>query len=151
MFDLEGFRSAVDHLHSLLERTDEAVAGIQLSSDSWSLKEIVGHLIDSASNNHQRFVRLQEGPLEEFPAYAGERWIQIQRYNQMSWSLLKELWLNYNRLILWLAGHIPESCLANTWSVEGNARTLEWLVNDYYRHLKWHTEHFQRRISELSV
>ena len=68
----------------------------------------------------------------------------------MSWSLLKELWLNYNRLILWLAGHIPESCLANTWSVEDDARTLEWLVNDYYRHLKCHTEHFQRRVSELS-
>ena len=150
MFDLEGFRSTVDHLHSLLEQSDEAAAGIQLSADAWSLKEIVGHLIDSASNNHQRFVRLQEGPLEEFPAYAGERWIQIQRYNQMSWSLLKELWLNYNRLILWLAGHIPESCLANTWSVGGNTRTLVWLVNDYYRHLKWHTEHFQRRVSELS-
>ena len=69
MFDLEGFRSAVDHLHTLIEQTDEAAAGIQLSSDAWSLKEIVGHLIDSASNNHQRFARLREGPLEESPAY----------------------------------------------------------------------------------
>ena len=59
MFDIEGFRSAVDHLHSLLETTDEAAAGIQLSTDSWSLKEIVGHLIDSYDS--------KRGPWESFP------------------------------------------------------------------------------------
>jgi len=64
--------------------------------------------------------------------------------------MLKELWLSYNRLIVRLIGHVPESCLTNTWPVKGNARTLEWLVNDYNRYLKGHTEHFQRRVSELS-
>jgi hypothetical protein len=27
--------------------------------DKWSKKEILGHLIDSAANNHQRFIRAQ--------------------------------------------------------------------------------------------
>ncbi|UCF98889.1 MAG: hypothetical protein JSV89_04950 [Spirochaetaceae bacterium] len=150
MFELENFEKAVDRLYSLLKRTDESIVGIQLSDDAWSLKEIVGHLIDSASNNHQRFVRLQGGSLEGFPTYDGERWIKIQKYNHMNWSLLKDLCMNFNRLILRVVESIPEECLGNTWSLEGNTFTLEWLVNDYYRHLKSHIEHFQIRTAEIN-
>lgn len=150
MFDLDAFRSAVNRLHELLEQTDEANAGIQLSADAWSLKEIVGHLIDSASNNHQRFVRLQLGDLEEFPAYEAEQWIRIQQYNTMDWELLKALWFHFNTLILAMVERIPDGCLNNTWSVDDNPRTLEWLVNDYYRHLNWHSEHYRRRAAEIT-
>ena len=114
MFDLDTFRVAVDRLHELLRQTDAANVGIQLSSDAWSLKEIVGHLIDSASNNHQRFVRLQIGNLEEFPAYEAEQWIRIQQYNRMDWGMLKDLWLHFNTLILALVERIPQKCLTNT-------------------------------------
>lgn len=149
MFDLDTFRVAVYRLHELLRQTDAANVGIQLSADAWSLKEIVGHLIDSASNNHQRFVRLQIGNLEEFPAYEAEQWIRIQQYNRMDWGMLKDLWLHFNTLILSLVERIPEKCLTNTWSPDDNPRTLEWLVNDYYRHLRWHTDHYQRRAAEI--
>jgi hypothetical protein len=151
VFDLDTFRVAVDRLHELLRQTDAANVGIQLSSDAWSLKEIVGHLIDSASNNHQRFVRLQIGNLEEFPAYEAEQWIRIQQYNRMDWGMLKDLWLHFNTLILALVERIPQKCLTNTWYFGDNPRTLEWLVNDYYRHLRWHTDHYQRRAAEITA
>jgi hypothetical protein len=149
MFDLDAFRSAVDRLHELLEKTEETSVGIQLSADAWSLKEIVGHLIDSASNNHQRFVRLQIENLEGFPAYEAEQWIRIQQYNRMDWDLLKSLCMHYNLMILGIVERIPEKCLSNSWSGDDEQRTLQWLVNDYYRHLRWHTDHYQRRASEL--
>jgi hypothetical protein len=113
------------------------------------LKEIVGHLIDSASNNHQRFVRLQIGNLEEFPAYEAEQWVHIQQHGTMDWDMLKALWLEYNRLILAIVQRIEGECLDNTWSVDDERHTLEWLVNDYYRHLRWHTEHYQKRSAEV--
>ena len=149
MFDLNAFQEAVDRLHELLERTDEAKVGIRPSAESWSLKEIVGHLIDSASNNHQRFVRLQIGNLEEFPSYEAEQWIRIQEFNRMDWKLLKTLWFHFNTLILALVERIPDKCLPNAWTFDENPRTLEWLVNDYYRHLRWHTDHYQRRAAEI--
>jgi hypothetical protein len=151
MFDLDAFREAVNRLQVLLEQTDEAKVGIQLSADAWSLKEIVGHLIDSASNNHQRLVRLQMGNLEEFPDYEAEQWIRIQHYNMMDWQLLKGLWLYFNTLILAVVERMPEECLGNSWCIDDDRRTLEWLVNDYYRHLSWHIDHYERRTAEISV
>jgi hypothetical protein len=149
MFDLDAFREAVNRFQVLLQQTDEAKAGVKLSEDAWSLKEIVGHLIDSASNNHQRFVRLQIGNLEGFPAYEAEQWIRIQHYNTMDWMLLKGLWLSFNTLILAVVERIPQECLGYSWSSGDDSRTLEWLVNDYYRHLRWHIDHYRRRAAEI--
>jgi hypothetical protein len=151
VLDHDAFRSAVEQFYQLLEQTDEAGTEIQPSAEAWSLKEIVGHLFDSASNNHQRFVRLQIGNLEGFPAYEAEQWIQIQQYERVDWDLLKTLWFQYNRLILAIVQRISGECLKNTWSVDDDTRTLEWLINDYYRHLKWHTEHYQRRAVEITA
>jgi hypothetical protein len=150
MFDLDAFRSAVDQFQAQLDQTEEALTATQLSPDAWSLREIVGHLVDSASNNHQRFVRLQLGDLDGFPAYEAESWIRIQHYVQLDWQLLKSLWLHYNLLLLTLVERIAEQSLGSVWSVDGEQRSLEWLVNDYYRHLRWHTDHYRRRLAEVS-
>ena len=64
----EEFRSVVESFNDKLAGIPGEITGIRLSEDKWSLKEIIGHLIDSASNNHQRFVRLQFGDLVNFPA-----------------------------------------------------------------------------------
>jgi hypothetical protein len=67
------------------------------SPDRWSKKKILGHLIDSACNNHQRFVRAQlEGGLT-FPGYEQEGWVRCQGYGTADWPLLVELWAAYNR------------------------------------------------------
>jgi hypothetical protein len=60
------FRSLVEKLEGIIIGVDEGITHIRPDQDKWSLKEIIGHLIDSASNNHQRFVRLQLGDLNYF-------------------------------------------------------------------------------------
>src|SRR5579872_3952278 len=65
--------------------------------EKWSRKEILGHLIDSAANNHQRFVRLQIEDLLEFPGYQQNDWVSRQKYDARKWIELVELWSVYNR------------------------------------------------------
>jgi hypothetical protein len=69
----------------------DEIASIKLSDDKWSLKEIIGHLVDSASNNHQRFVRLQIESNLKFPSYHYS-WIDIEKYNLMNYNDLINLW-----------------------------------------------------------
>ena len=73
---------------------DEASARIR--PDHWSNKEILGHLIDSASNNHQRFVRAQQTNPLTFPRYEQNHWVSAQGYASASWPALIELWYYYN-------------------------------------------------------
>jgi len=149
MFDTAQWRRRVEEFRDRLAGVPEAVTAVKLSADRWSLREIVGHLVDSASNNHQRFVRLQgAGPLE-FPGYAGEAWVELQDYNGLDWRTLTDLWFSYNRLLLHLVDRIGPAAAGNTWKTEQGSLSLEWLVKDYYRHLAEHVEHFQRRLEEI--
>ena len=71
-----------DILHTLPQRLieiPEAAATYKPDPDRWSKKEILGHLIDSASNNHQRFVRAQFTARLEFPEYEQKSWVKSQR------------------------------------------------------------------------
>jgi len=149
MIQIEDYAKAVEDFRRLLVETPEELAEVKLSADFWSLKEIVGHLVDSASNNHQRFVRLQEQTRPRFPAYEGETWIAIQRYRDADWGMLVELWMGYNRLLLWVVGNVDPAALPNTWEVGGEEHTLEWLIQDYYRHLSWHHEQYGKRLEQL--
>ena len=71
-------------------------AGQKSRPDAWSKKEILGHLIDSAANNHQRFVRATQNVAEDFPPYDPNRWVAVQRYNEMNWADLVDLFIHYN-------------------------------------------------------
>src|SRR5215831_2492954 len=68
----------------------------------WSPKQILGHLIDSAANNHLRFVRAQLANDFTFPGYEQERWVDVQRYDSSSWTDLVQLWSYYNLHLLHL-------------------------------------------------
>jgi len=63
----------------------------------WSRKEILGHLIDSAANNHQRFVRMQHEEALVLPGYRQDDWVRTQNYAAREWRDLVELWMAYNR------------------------------------------------------
>lgn len=149
MFDTAPWRRLVEEFRVQLQDAPEAITAVQLSAESWSLREIVGHLIDSASNNHQRFVRLHSGPLPQFPAYAGEAWVKLQKYNAVDWRTLRELWYAYNLLLLHLVENLDPAALGNLWHVDAQSLSLEELVRDYYRHLAEHLDHFRRRLGEL--
>ena len=105
----------------------------------WSKKEILGHLIDSVSNNHQRLVRAQFAARTEFPAYEQEAWVATQAYGAESWPDLVNLWLLYNRHLLHLLRHFPEKALQHEVSIGGKTpATVAFMAEDYLRHMNHH-------------
>jgi len=122
-----------------LQALPESDASRRSAPGKWSKKEILGHLIDSAANNHQRLLRAQlENPLL-FPAYAQEAWVELQAYRQAPWEELIEFWADYNRHLARVIANIPDNKRAHRCQI-GNAEpvTLEFLVRDYLRHLEHH-------------
>ena len=150
MFDLEEMAKTVTEFHLELGGVPVSVTAIKPSEEAWSLKEIVGHLVDSAANNHHRFVRLQQGNLEGFPAYDNEGWIAAQRYNEYGWEPLVALWHLYNQLLLHVIRAMDEACLENEWSVDGKSATLGFLVNDYFRHMRDHLDQLRQRLAQVT-
>lgn len=140
----------VEQLYSKLVSIDSRAAGVKLSEDKWSVCEIVGHLIDSASNNHQRFVRLQFDDLLDFPGYDAEPWVQKQSYKDMSYECLVALWYNYNCLLLHVIENIKEAAYENLWvKDEDTSITLEEMIHDYYKHMDLHKDQLDERIREV--
>src|SRR3954453_8443954 len=92
--DLE---TTVDRAVEQLRKMEESTVSQRPAPDRWTIKEVIGHLVDSAANNHQRFIRAQF--VKEFvgPGYEQNRWVAAQRYNDVDWNELIELWRRYNR------------------------------------------------------
>jgi len=151
MFDTADFRSIVESFHERMSSLPMGLADRKPKPDAWSLKEIIGHLIDSAANNHLRFVRLQLSDLEStYPGYDAEPWVGLQAYNQADWNNLMDLWYRYNLHLLHVIEHIDPKTIGRVWRREKETLTLEFLVKDYYRHLVWHREHFEKRLEEIT-
>ena len=137
--NLRHFEQILTDASQRLTQISEAQSEERLAPGKWSRKEILGHLIDSASNNHQRFVRTQLSSEVSFPAYAQTQWVEMQEYQSESWENLIRLWAGFNRHMLHLISHISEDRADNR-CVVGGAQpvTLRFLVEDYIRHLEHH-------------
>lgn len=110
---------------------------------------ILGHLVDSASNNHQRMVRLQYHADLAFPDYQQDNdlWIALQDYQHADWTNLVQLWKFYNLHIIQLIRSVDQSKLMNCWTnFEGNRITLQEMIKGYPPHLDLHL----REIAELA-
>lgn len=132
---------------------DEQITSFRIDQDKWTLKEIIGHLIDSASNNHQRFIRFQLSEELDFPDYKNTEWLRIQNHQNMKFSELLLLFYYYNRLIINIVLNIDEGCLNNKWNIAWDENssyiTFEKLLSHYVDHMKGHLMHFRERLSEL--
>jgi DinB superfamily len=105
----------------------------------WSRKQVVGHLIDSASNNHQRFVRAVLQTSLDFPGYDQSGSVRVQAVQGADWKLLVSLWAAYNRYLAHVIAQLPASKLKTACRIgSGDAVTLEFLATDYVRHLVHH-------------
>ena len=120
--------------------------------DKWSAREVLGHLIDSAANNHGRFVR---GALEDdlvFPGYDQNRWVTVQRYQKRQWSELIDLWVVYNIHLAEVVAAIPEKDLKRqrlrhnfdqiAWRQvpASEPSTLGYFIGDYIGHMRHHLD-----------
>ncbi|MFB6342197.1 hypothetical protein ACE1ET_10750 [Saccharicrinis sp. FJH62] len=148
------FELVVNGIQAQLEKWETRLLSLQddlicnrRNSQNRNIKQILGHMIDSASNNTHRIIHLQyrENPLE-FPNYAthgnNDRWIAIQNYEEEDWFNLVQLW-KYTHLHL---AHIIENVnpekLENVW-IAGKADemvSLKEMIPDFLRHMHLHMD-----------
>ena len=108
-------------------------------SGGWSRRQVLGHLIDSASNNHQRFVRAALQPSLEFPRYDQEGCVRVQAPQEADWPLLISLWANYNRYLAHVIAHLPASKMETVCRIgDGKPVPLQFVVSEYITHLLHH-------------
>ena len=132
-------RVSVDAAHGSLVNMSIDEVERRDTPDSWSKKQILGHLIDSAANNHQRFVRACSDQAMDFPPYDQEDWARVQSCNEADWGNLVNLWTSYNRHLCHLFERIPEAAYSNACNIgQPEPVTLEFVVGDYLRHMKHH-------------
>jgi hypothetical protein len=132
-------RSVVRDAIPQLKKLDEKTAAEKEKDDHWSKKEILGHLIDSASNNHQRIVRALYNAAGAFPVYDQNAWVRVQRYNVMPWDHLVELWSIYNTHLSLIIAIIPQGAGDTPCNIgKDEPVPLEFVVTDYLRHLQHH-------------
>ncbi|MCU1234632.1 MAG: hypothetical protein JWP63_2599 [Candidatus Solibacter sp.] len=117
----------------------EEAAGLKPDPARWSKKEVLGHLIDSAANNHQRFIRAQFAPMLELPGYEQESWVKANGYATEQWPDLVNLWLLLNRHLLHVLKLMPAEAAQNQISIGGHpAVSLYAVIVDYLRHMDNH-------------
>jgi hypothetical protein len=141
------FLSIINLAEPLLRDMTEHESTVPLRDGGWSRKEVLGHLIDSASNNHQRFVRASLQNSLEFPGYDQEGCVRVQAPASAEWNLLVSAWAGYNRYLAHVIAHLPASKLNTPCRIgAGEPVTLEFLANDYVRHLVHHLDQIGVRV-----
>jgi hypothetical protein len=136
----------------------ESVVSWRPSATAWSIKEIIGHLIDSAANNHQRFVRAASQEELVFPGYEQDDWVRTQAYGSAPWEPLVMLWQSYNLHLARVMATMPASVRERrrethnfhqigfrTFSADQPV-TLDDLMEDYVVHLEHHLAQVRDRV-----
>jgi hypothetical protein len=132
-------QTLIDTAGPTFAQVDETAALEPLHAGGWSRKQLVGHLIDSASNNHQRFVRASLQPQLNFPGYDQNGNVRAQHFQHAPWPVLVSLWQSYNQFLAHVIAHLPESKLKTECRIGAeNPVTLEHLATDYVDHLSHH-------------
>jgi DinB superfamily len=105
----------------------------------WTRKQIVGHLLDSATNNRQRFVRAAADGHYVGPRYAQDAWVAAHGYAEQDWETLLRWWQTEHEILAAVVDRIPEERLDTECAVGDDAPvTLKFLIEDYLTHQRWH-------------
>ena len=127
------------------------------NSQNRSIRQILGHMVDSASNNTHRIIHMhyQASPVS-FPDYANlgnnERWIEIQNFQQKNWKDLVVLWAAVNRHMVHLIRQVDEKKLEQFWiSALGEQISLQEMILDFPRHFKLHLNEISALINQLII
>jgi hypothetical protein len=134
-------RATIDAYRPRLDAINDAAAADKPLAEKWSRKEILGHLVDSAANNHQRFVRLQDAAQDVKLTYEQAFWVNTQRYADEDWRELVAFWHAYNRHLARVVAAIAPAALENLCEMGyAERKPLRYVVEDYIRHLRHHLE-----------
>lgn len=138
---IERLEQICETIPQKIQSLSEEDLSFKPSPEKWSKKEIIGHLIDSATNNHHRIVR---GQYEELPkiAYDNQTWQSGNHYQDMSVEHLVTFWIAYNRYFLELIKLIPAEKLTRMVKTgeqgDNNLMNIEFLIKDYIDHMEHH-------------
>jgi len=146
--DLVGIVEAAE---ASLRSVTEAESKAPILPGGWSRKQLLGHLIDSASNNHQRFVRASLQDSLEFPGYDQDGWQNVQAAQEVPWQTLLALWANYNRYLAHIITQLPPAKLDVPCRIGvSQPVTLRFLAVDYLKHLVHHLEQIGSRAASAA-
>jgi hypothetical protein len=129
-----------------LRALDEQRASTPRGPGKWCPKEELGHLLDSAANNHIRFVGGAIQPEFRGSSYAQEEWVRIHGYKNMPWDKIVTFWFEYNQFLTALVVNIPDERLATKCLIaSGPEVQLGFVIEDYIFHMQHHIDQLLRR------
>jgi hypothetical protein len=138
------FRAEMSRLHAALLALPPALADVPWRAGGWTRKQIVGHLLDSAANNRQRFVRAAIEGRYAGPDYAQDAWVAAHGYGDEPWETLLRWWQAEHEIVMAVVDRIPEERLEASCVVgDDKPVTLRFLIEDYLRHQQWHLKQLQ--------
>lgn len=144
----------IDEWEPKLSRLQEDMVMSRQNAQKRTIKQIVGHMIDSASNNTHRIIHLQYQPNPLiFPDYANlgnnDRWISIQNYQHENWYDLIQLWKYSNFHLIHVIDNVNMEKLDNEWiSALNNKVSLKAMILDYLRHFELHLNEIDELINK---
>ena len=135
----QSFRTQLNEIHSQLFAISPAIADVPWRPGGWTRKQIVGHMLDSAANNRQRFVRAATEGTYTGPKYAQEEWVAAHGYAEQNWDDLLLWWSAEHEILMAVVDRIPEDKIETLCRVgDDEPVTLRFLVEDYIRHQNHH-------------
>ena len=145
-------------LRALINEVPLRLKGLPLSQadvrplpTKWSPKEELGHLLDSATNNHQRIVRTQLEDKPRMPDYDGNAWVRLHQYHQRSWPEMIELWRALNQQLLAAAEAVSDPAWSRTCTIaDSQPLTLKFVFEDYIEHMIHHLKHIGIEVDDLN-
>jgi hypothetical protein len=133
------FSEQLNEIHAALSAVSPALADTPWRPGGWTRKQIIGHLLDSAANNRQRFVRAAIDGTYAGPGYAQDEWVTAHGYAEQNWDDLLLWWSAEHQLLIAAVDRIPEDRLEAICRVGGDEPvTLRFLIEDYVRHQRHH-------------
>ena len=144
------FRIMLQEVPPRLARISSEAAGHRSKPDSWSAKQELGHLLDSAIMNHQRLLRVLSEENPTLSDYDGVFCETAHNYHARSWQELIETWRALNSHFLWAIERVPDAAWQRPCVFDGKPVTLEFFVNDYIHHALHHLQHMGISVADPS-
>jgi hypothetical protein len=152
-------RAVIDYSRKLSPLA-ESVIRRRPAPGKWSIAEVIGHLIDSASNNHQRFVRARWQEALTFPGYEQDDWVGAQGYQDADWATSIDLWRTFNLHLAGVMERTPAAARKKQYirhnldqvgfraMTAADPATLDWFMEDYVEHLKHHLKQIDALLAQ---